>query len=233
MTDRLTIFSAPMVRALLDGRKIMTRRIVKNVPPMPSENDFVHEPRHERPYLDSYCGKEKTKANPRGMSDQWCWWTVDDRPGALFKVPYVPGDRLWVRETFYCDHYNFPKASVDSMRDLLDFRATHDCSNYEAGCPCDHKNWKPSIHMPRWASRLTLEVTGVNVERLQDISEADAVREGVYCFRDSDDDDRSPRDLFAALWRHLHGPDSWDANPFVSAISFTVHKCNIDKMGTP
>ena len=93
----------------------------------------------------------------------------------------------------------------------------------------DTLHWKPSIHMPRWASRITLEVTGVRVERLQDISEADAIAEGVTgvssggvtlftttgvnCFQ-------AAKDAYAALWELINGPGSWDANPWVWVVEF-------------
>lgn len=110
--------------------------------------------------------------------------------------------------------------------------------------------------MPRWASRLTLTVEGVKVERLQEISEEDAIAEGIArenvivdtkCYGgvhheitadrywsgaagDPDEGYEDGCEAFAALWRSIHGPDAWDANPWVAAISFTVHKCNIDAM---
>ena len=107
MTDRPIIFSAPMIKSLIAGRKSQTRRLNIGEVPEPPAHDAVSpwsvergDKLHPAPYLDSYCGDPKTSANPRGMSDRWCWWTRDDRPGRQFKVSYVPGDRLWVRETF-------------------------------------------------------------------------------------------------------------------------------------
>jgi len=88
----------------------------------------------------------------------------------------------------------------------------------------------PSIHMPRWASRLTLTVTDVRVQRLQDISEEDAIAEGANLARSDGRLDPTFRLTFSNLWNSLHGPDAWDANPWVSAITFTVHHCNIDQM---
>lgn len=82
--------------------------------------------------------------------------------------------------------------------------------------------------MPRWASRLTLIVTDVRVQRLQDISRGDAMGEGCPFQNMADGDD--PREWFRALWNSLHGPDAWDANPWVCALTFTVHRCNIDQM---
>lgn len=131
-------------------------------------------------------------------------------------MPYgQPGDRLlWVRETFsgpWCMGDTPPSKWGRSSRIW-----------YWADGNPDEGDWtrpRPSIHMPRWASRITLEVTGVRVERLQDISEADALAEGVsailYEMRRA-----TPRCDFQALWQSINGPDSWAANPWVWVIEF-------------
>lgn len=125
---------------------------------------------------------------------------------------WEPGDRLWVRETFQevpatggCE-WKHPSDGYTGVR----YRATWDRSH---SC-C----WKPSIHMPRWASRITLEINDVRVQRLQEISEEDAIAEGAQCAG-------FPASLtnygaFGRLWQKINGPDSWSANPFVWAISF-------------
>jgi hypothetical protein len=207
MADRPIVFSAPMVRALLDGRKTQTRRFVKGVPPQPEADCHErHQKKHPAPYLDSYCSARKTQANPRGMSDRWCWWQVDDRCCLpQFRVPFVPGDRLWVREAFSLDHSG---AAI--------------CWFWADGNP-EFGDWtkpKPSIHMPRWASRLTLTVTAVRVERLQDITEDDAAAEGMARPMAISD--------FGAMWESIHGPGAWDTNPWVVAVTFTVAQGNID-----
>ena len=114
----------------------------------------------------------------------------------------VPGDRLWVREG-YAQH----AAGFDYRADFAGF------SQPAAG------PWRPSIHMPRWASRLTLHVEAVRVERLQDIREADAVAEGMNwpVWR-----------LFQSVWNSLHGPDAWNENPHVVVLTFRVERANID-----
>ena len=119
-------------------------------------------------------------------------------------LPYgQPGDRLWVRETFghfECNQHFKPGCNVY-------YRADGNCLELEP--------WRPSIHMPRWASRITLEITSVRVERLQDISEADAIAEGVYT------DPACPAyDAYAQLWDEINGLGSWEANPWVWVIEF-------------
>lgn len=186
MTDRSIIFSAPMVRALLDGRKTMTRRLAWRAPLQP------------RPTI---------------------WQNVG------------PGDRLWVREGFcprYFDDGN-PAYKADWTTGSADVAM--------------EPKWTTSIHMPRWASRLTLIVTATKIERLQDISEGDAKAEGARWYNghgvghsgfrhDPDDGYVWPRatESFGRLWICLHGDDAWWANPEVVALTFTVHKQNIDAM---
>lgn len=136
----------------------------------------------------------------------------------LLACPYgQPGDRLWVRETWAA-----PDHGAQLGFDVLAFRATHSDSEIPGG------RWRPSIHMPRWASRITLEVTGVRVERLQDISEADAMAEGVWrtvSGHYSYGDEYNPSyatacDAFRGLWESINGPGSWEANPWVWVVEF-------------
>lgn len=139
-----------------------------------------------------------------------------------------PGDRLYVRENFWMFGPT-PKYAADGIY-----------------TPAGFKDIKitPSIHMPRWASRLTLVVTAVKVEQLQDINEADARAEGALWhdghgvghsgYRHDPSDGvvfDSATNSFRRLWSRLHGADSWAANPDVVALSFRVHRCNIDRMG--
>lgn len=187
MTDRQIIFSAPMVRALLDGRKTQTRRIYR-VPP----GSYVEQGR--------------------------IWAMTDGCPHGDAALPYAPGDRLWVREAF-------TEVPMIGPR----YYATNDI-------PASFKKVSP-IHMPRWASRLTLIVTDVRVQRLQEISDDDARAEGVLPdgfegYRGHEGTIGYPTAIWAFrhIWNSIHGPDAWDANPWVAAISFTVHRCNIDTM---
>jgi hypothetical protein len=119
-----------------------------------------------------------------------------------------PGDRLWVRETF--------AVLGDEDKHVLHYRATH---------PIEGSGWKPSIHMPRWASRITLEITSVRIERLQDISGEDSAAEGVTGPIGSPRaygvvTKQFARDQFMRLWESINGPDSWQVNPWVWVIEF-------------
>ncbi len=262
MSDKGIIFSASMVRSLLAGTKSQTRRLLKGVPEAPGMDSVVHpNPKHTAPYFDAYCGGKRTDLNPRGMTNQWCWWTRDDRAGHGCKVPYVPGDRLWVRETWRIAPYSCEGWVPDAVPCIgwIDYRAG---GNAEVRAPsfshvldafgkkvdvdwdCLPDTWRPSLFMPRWASRLTLTVTDVRVQRLQEISEADAIAEGI---------ERSPLPpgvsgpatyhvpnysgspdavgAYRFLWNSLHttAGERWDDNPFVVAITFAVRKGNIDE----
>lgn len=152
MTERPILFSGPMVRAILDGRKTQTRRIVK---PQPHEECGPIEVGHYHPTVIDRHGDEQPGAEIFGA------YSLDGEWGA--KCPHgQPGDRLWVREAFaLADDYEVDRVLNPGG---VFYRATHSPAD-------DTSRWRPSIHMPRWASRLTLEVTDVRVERVQDISE--------------------------------------------------------------
>ncbi len=199
--ERPILFSSPMVRAILKGHKTQTRRVIR-----------------KQPIVALYTGRVP----------QFCstGYPLDSRgysPAqlALF-CPYGrPGDRLWVRETFRL------------------FAAEEECACYDS-CSCqrydgkpvyyadtldDESTWKPSIFMPRWASRITLEITDVRVERLREISEADAIAEGVTAsIVGADLDHLRYRAGFQTGWNHLNAKRgySWESNPFVWVVSFQV-----------
>ncbi|UYW25730.1 hypothetical protein OKC48_21020 [Methylorubrum extorquens] len=232
--DRPIIFSASMVRALIEGRKSQTRRLIRDAVPEAPGMDHVHpknQIRHAAPYLDAYCGQPRTPANPRGMGEWWCWWTRDDRAGPQFKVGFKPGDRLWVREAWcHTGTGVWSVGDVDLAHDgKLIYRADDD--GRDPGI-----KWLSPLFLSRRRSRLTLEVTEVRVERLQDISEEDAIAEGFGQYASSTPLRRefhpewkgSYRHGFLALWDRLHSPESTDANPWVAAISFRVILANID-----
>ena len=145
-------------------------------------------------------------------------WAHAEPGSAVMRCPYgVRGDRLYAREAWAAPHaYDHLPPRLIPQDARIHYAATEDRGGLL---------WRPSIHMPRWASRITLEITRVRVERLQDISEADALAEGVT------DDGSLVTDLagndrggafaaFATLWEVINGADSWDDNPWVWAIEF-------------
>jgi len=213
MKERPILFSGPMVNAILSDEKTQTRRVVTPQPkPFVQSTPDRHSPKHSQPYLDAYCGEAKTYENPRGMGRDWCWWTRDDRPGAtVARCPYgFPGCRLWVRETW---------AEFPSDGDWI-YRADH------VEDLTDKLRWQPSIFMPRRASRLTLEVTEVRVQRLHEISQEDIEAEGVIpaCERAKC---TCSRDMFRPIWDRLNGKRApWLSNPWVWAITFRRTKCD-------
>ena len=204
MSDKPMIFSAPMVRALLDGRKSQTRRRLK-------EQNSIAD------------------AVKIGGRYQWKSWKTGCIHGDV-ALPYSPGNRLWVREahtlTTDCK-------SVVYRVDATDMHGWR-WETITPGDPRGEVKWRPSIHMPRWASRLTLVVTDVRVQRVQEINEADIASEGIERgFPGGPHGEEGLYEDFADLWNSLHGPDAWSRNDWVVAISFTVHRCNIDQMEAP
>ena len=208
---RPILMSAPMVRALLAGTKTQTRRIVKPQPNARCTEAFV------------------------GCDGIWRFsWPTARAPmsSAADDVlcPYgKPGDMLWVRETW----------AVGTIYDGIAPRNVPECGvRYAATNERIGIKDRQSIHMPRWASRLTLEITEVRVERLQDITEADAKAEGAEQLSMDDDGNfyrlagqGTYRTGYAGLWNHINGDKagmSWDDNPWVWALTFKVHKANVD-----
>lgn len=210
MKERGMIFNAEMVRAILDGRKTQTRRIMKKQPE-PSkarEGDFYFP-----------CNKMQSMVH---VSDFIPGNSMIPDAHEFFSkcCPFGEvGDRIWVRETWA--RYNINQDSHD-----MAYRATTPEDWPEEG------RWRPSIHMPRWASRITLEITGVRVERLQSISPNDASREGLiklpatgrYCLNQGDQyfggASHDAREVFSWLWESIYGAESWQSNPWVWVIEF-------------
>lgn len=249
MTARPILFSADMVRALLEGRKTQTRRVAK------------------------------LNLSGRVARGGRNWHCAD--PDAALACPYgQPGDLLWVRETYCLEREidgNAPPYTDGRpvLREVDPFdgdpawtqphyRATDPEPElaYEYGtCPrCEnrepHAHWKPSIHMPRWASRLTLRIDYARLARLQDISPPDAAAEGVRIPVNADtgrplleisgpyapahyltnpqvfDQDDWLRAHFASLWDGINAKrgHTWGENPLVWAMTFTVHRANVDQL---
>lgn len=194
MVERPIIFSAPMVTAILQGRKTQTRRVVKPQPEPVGDGGFMLPLRPACPY----------------------GWK---------------GDRLWVRETFRrydraeCACYDYCQCPP------------HGTVLFRADDAWDEAKWSPSIHMPRVASRITLEITGVRIEQLHDISEQDAIAEGIErvggeyscspwknylkgVLTEMNMHCSAPSRSFQTLWESIHGPGTWQENPWVWVIEF-------------
>jgi hypothetical protein len=212
--ERPILFSGPMVRAILDGRKTQTRRVVSPKPVL--INGGEAEPR-SWPGDDLWTWEKHHHANGKypGVSMS----TAAFARVAAELCPYgQPGERLWIREAW-------SHLIVDNHVDYLYRADTHTGLEKRDG---DQK-WKPSIHMPRVACRLMLEITGVRVERLNDISEADAIAEGC-CYRGWNISDwKNPTgdsiapiavNNYASLWQEINGAGSWAANPWVWVVEF-------------
>lgn len=183
MVERPIIFSIPMVRAILEGRKTQTRRLCK----------LTHS---------GHLRKGKNR------------WHPED-PEASKGCPYAVGDRLWVRESWAAPHaYDGHKPKeIGHNGCTIHYGATENLGGLLA---------RSSIHMPRWASRITLAVTDIRVQRLRDITEDDAKAEGCdpVIHDDGAVDCGTRKTTFANLWETIHGPGSWKGNPWVVAITF-------------
>ncbi len=218
MKEHPVLFSGPMVRAILAGRKTQTRRVVKYIPALGEPQDWCGM---NRSTLERYVGDVRA----------FC--------------PYgVPGDRLWVRETWAeSDSEGGPVVMYKAGGYLMhgakgsrrDGTWKDEAFPGEAGQVYEPDRWRPSIFLPRWASRITLEVTAVRVERLQQISEEDAKAEGVEPYTGIGPDQRVPghgfdrallsdqphRLPFADLWDSINGKRApWASNPWVWCVNF-------------
>ena len=220
MADRPIIFSAPMILALLAGRKTQTRRLV----PQPPAECGINYMLGEESWLPI---EERTPV--RRTFEAWTGPLFQKRPaghlcGSFDITPrFQPRDRLYVRENWK------PHSSFAGMkpRDIPvgDVFYMADDAYAPSNTP-----WVPCIHMPRWASRLTLIVEAVKVERLQDISEEDALAEGCPAQTYEALAGMEARGWYRDLWDSLHGTGAWDANPWVVALTFSVHRANIDAL---
>ncbi len=194
MKERPILFSAPMIRAILAGTKTQTRRKLR-----------------DDTWLDSELGAIRMCDVGRGVTGF-----------QQVACPYgFPGDRLWVRESLgYCSEYgHYFAADRTFLCSLFDDEEKQTGYSYECAM---RETSVPSIHLPRRFSRITLEITGVRVERLQDISEADAMAEGAEPVLVPPDGGSSPHaEGFRDLWKSINGLESWDANPWVWVVGFT------------
>ena len=194
------LFSAPMVQAILAGTKTQTRRVLGIEHPC-------------RPELDS---------------DRREWQIFDgDTVAYRGHLRWVHGDRLWIKERWSglsvfqsirpSERASFSAEGAVYHPETVWYWADGNPTNGDWEKP------RPSMFMPRWASRILLKVTGVRVQRLQDITSADAIAEGCTAQANSqtiDCDTRDPRDEFRGIWHTINGAASWDVNPWVAAITF-------------
>ena len=216
MKERPILMSGPMVRAILDGRKTQTRRIVKPQPPA-NVTRVTMVP-------NTASGKATMVWCQDGPIDPLNGWNYKERHPNGWQCPYgMLGDRLWVRESWH-QRGKFVFALPDS--DKRSWLGTREIA-YSADAKRPGHDWRsrPSIHMPRWASRITLEITSVRVERLQDISEEDAKAEGAPF--ELGELERlilgakaKYRSGFCRLWESINGPGSWASNPWVWVVEF-------------
>ncbi|MET4720713.1 hypothetical protein ABIF63_004819 [Bradyrhizobium japonicum] len=224
MTDIPIMFSAPMVQAEIDDLKFMSRRLAKRL----------------------------VKTYPNGRGNPPTVLVERDAPWTRVKV----GDRLWVREEWRVSRkWDAVKpADLPPRTMTVAFDAGGSIANQPAGCWAPDNGYpargvrpewlgkrRASMHLPRWASRLTLIVTSVKTEPLHAISPDDVYAEGVAAgmmdcgermficpVPGRDNEQGTATWAFSELWKHLHGPDSWDENPLVVAMGFRVIKANID-----
>ncbi len=249
MSNRPIIFSAPMVRALLDGRKTQHRLPIKL--PTRGGREYVN-PRLGGWEATTFGGggcfsiaRDGSRAPTPEMAAIWNRTT-----GTCVVAPAQVGDRLWIGE-------DYQPAKTGQDDDVVRFRVDGAIYSISPQGAVDRAlaGDRPALKVgrwrqtPRWASRLTLLVTDIRVERLAEISEDDAIAEGVVAFAESRDRpgsweglseaDRlgmtrvtygSAKRAFQHLWEHLHGPDAWKANPWICAISFEVRAGNIDRL---
>jgi hypothetical protein len=211
MRERPILLNAEMVRAVLDGRKTQTRRIIQS--PAKSMQANGQKVIDYREPGDKWYGDHVFSM--RNQSGTWCDYTKEQ---FLAKCPFgAVGDRLWVRETF---RVHSRATDVSTLVYKASERQswteqTHRVPIAKCNKLVSPEKWTPSIHMPRWASRIKLEITGVRVERLQDISETDARAEGI-----TGSLVRDVTAAYSALWQSINGEESWQANPWVWVIEF-------------
>lgn len=217
MKERPILFSGPMVQALLAGRKTQTRRAMKLQP----DDDGVVDV--------GTCGHTRGVAHVGNKTDG----------GHRTRVPCpygAPGDQLWVRENGWERPYRTPTM----LREGADTWSPYyyDADGYTDADGEQFKAWgfkrRPSIHMPRWASRISLYITSVRVQRLQDISDTDAKAEGIEPFGDGwkhyffPDEPRAAWEFatnsYASLWDKINGAGSWASNPWVWVLEFMVER---------
>lgn len=211
MRERPILFNADMVRAVLDGRKTQTRRIMREQPEVIPKEDEHGKPGFWIPFN---AGKTMVRNDDMHIA-----------------CPFgLKGDRLWVRETFRVHSRATDVATLvyKASEQQSWTQQTHRVPIEKCNKPAVVDTWTPSIHMPRWASRITLEITGVRVERLWDITEDNAKAEGCTFealrfkpgTREAEEMGHTAVYQFGGLWQSIYGEESWQANPWVWVVEF-------------
>ncbi|MGT3294719.1 morphogenetic protein [Yersinia enterocolitica] len=213
MNEKPILFNSEMVNAILSGRKTQTRRIMKIQP-------------------------QVTEQRLRELGAWQDGFNLSQQVNAAFQAGFIDvscplgviGDQLWVRETFQGPLFDYEQME-SYLEDSAKFESPEYCVYRADGNTAPefvdaddnlHCKWRPSIHMPRWASRINLLITGVRVERLQDISEQDAMAEGCLYGKGNGEIDLAvrPENHFPTLWASIYGAENWQANPWVWVIEF-------------
>lgn len=224
MKERGMIFNGEMVRALLDGRKTQTRRIMKPQPePCPRGGHWWPSN-----VFKTMLHVEEEMQNGKGG---WGGLVGDACPFGDV------GDHIWVRETFQGPLFNYEQMD-EYLEDSSKFEKPEFCQyaadgghrpEYQDADDNLRHGWRPSIHMPRWASRILLEITDVRVERLKSIHDVDAMREGIQNLTTCSHADfgipgvvnaQHPVRAFQLLWESIYGADNWKFNPWVWVVEF-------------
>jgi hypothetical protein len=228
--ERPILFNTETVRAILEGRKTQTRRIIKNQ--LQSDYEIIND----KNWYDenTWISRKKTSINP----DRY-------EITSVYKCPYGKvGDILWVRETWAraigreeLTPSEMSTAIEISPERFIVFKASSKEDTHPEHPDWGKKRWNPSIHMPRIASRISLEIINIRVERLNDISEEDAIKEGVKrhlhgykCYNGIntihygvyDACFRKAKDSFESLWVSVYGENSWNWNPWVWVVEFKI-----------
>lgn len=220
MSDRPIIFNGQMVRAILEGRKTQTRRLLSTA---------------------------RTKNKPNIFDGSWADNYVMDPGNAEWReryIPFTPGDRLWAREAHALTNKHAYRISV-GVEQTLNPGDDYEACVYREGFDrsAGGIRWRPSIHMPKWASRITLHVTDVRVQRVQEIGSRDVVAEGLDPEQDMlraisstqsglqqrQSYHRAHVEPFRTLWNSIHGPDAWGRNDWVVAVTFEPEFKNISE----
>ncbi|WP_338804461.1 morphogenetic protein [Xenorhabdus griffiniae] len=210
MKERPIIFNGAMVRAILDGRKTQTRRVVPNWQ-LPKYTPNIEE-----------CEFDWSAIAQRDRRYGFCVFgeTEESCAAELEKSRVCPygqvGDRMWVRETW-------SRTNPNGNNGVYFYRADERFPECIGGHSyVGDELWKPSIHMPRFASRITLEIMDVRIEKLQDISEEDAIAEGCWYGKGDNTIDWAvlPENHFPTLWASIYGEENWKANPWVWVVEF-------------